>query len=486
MLIIPLTGKISWRNPPVITIGIILINCFVFFFLQSNDKEWCRQTIEFYFESELVKIEVPRYREYLKSAKGEDVPSFQGEEKDEMILVRFVQEMEKDHVFMKKLRNNEIITPEESIYAEWASLRKIYKEKLSRVVFLQYGFIPEHKNFIAVFTYMFLHGGFMHLLGNMVFLWLVGCVLELGCGRVPYIVGYVISGILSAVLFGLIYMDSMAPLVGASGAISGLIGAYTVLYGKKKVKVFYSLGFYFNYVKVPGIVLLPIWISNEIFQLLFGGDSHIAYVAHIGGLVSGALLGYINLNFFGRVNQEVFEEDRSEEIASLLEEGLQRIGELDMKGARPLLEQVLDIDPGNRNALTHLFNIDKLNPEGEPFHKTAERLLLRLCHDKDYETVYAVYDEYRRIAKHPRLTPDLYARLSAIFSEQGRPEAAEKIMARLLQSCPQFPQIPTGILNLSRAYIKKGLSDKGRKCLRVIRKQYPASAESQIAERLLR
>lgn len=486
MFIIPLTGKISWRNPPVVTIAIILINCLVFFFFQSNDKEWHRQAIEFYVESGLVRIEVPRYREYLKSTRGEDVPSFQGEEKDEMVLFRLLQEMEKDRVFMKKLHDNEIITPEESTYEEWASLRKIYEDKLSRVVFLRYGFIPEHKNFLAAFTHMFLHGGFMHLLGNMVFLWLVGCVLELGCGRVLYVFGYVISGILAAVFFGLIYTDSMVPLVGASGAISGLVGAYTVLYGKKKVKVFYSLGFYFNYVKVAGIVLLPIWIGNEFFQLLFGGDSHIAYVAHIGGLVSGALLGYLSLKFRGHVNEQVFEEDRTEEIASLLEEGLQRIGELDMKGARPMLEQVLDIDPHNQNALTHLFNIDKLNPEAESFHKTAQRLLLRLCHDKDYETVYAVYDEYRRIAKRPRLTPDLYARLSSILSEQGRPEAAEKIMARLLQSCPQFPQIPTGILNLSRAYLKKGLSDKGRKCLRVIRKRYPASAESQIAERLLR
>lgn len=487
MFIIPLTGKMSWRNPPVVTIGIILINCFVFFFFQSNEKEWYCQAIEFSVESGLAHIELTKYGEYLKSTHGEELPDFKEHKKDAMILIRFFQKMEKDHVFMKKLRNNEIITQEDSAYTEWASLRKIYEEKLSRVVFLQYGFIPARKNLVAAFTHMFLHGSFMHLLGNMVFLWLVGCVLELGCGRILYAMGYVISGIAAVLLFGLIYRDSMVPLVGASGAVSGLIGAYTVLYGKKRVKIFYTLGFYFNYAKVPAIILLPVWIGNEIFQLLFGGAGHVAYVAHIGGLVGGALLGYLNLKFLGRVDEAVFEEDRTEEIASMLEEALQRIAQLDMKGARPLLEHVIKIDSGNRNALTHLFNIDKLDPEGESFHKTTEKLLLHLSHDKEaHETIYTTYQEYCRLVKGPRLTPDLYARLGSIFSEQGQPEAAEKIMATLLQKCPQFQKIPTGILSLSRAYLKKGMSEKGKKCLRVICKRYPGSTESRIADQLLK
>jgi tetratricopeptide (TPR) repeat protein len=278
----------------------------------------------------------------------------------------------------------------------------------------------------------------------------------------------------------------MAPLIGASGAISGLIGAYTLLYGKKKIKVFYSLGVYFNYTKVYAVVLLPVWIGKECFELFFGGPSQVAYVAHIGGLGSGALLGYLNLKLLHRVDEDVFREDPKEGIGSLLESALQKVGSLDLSGARPLLEQVLEKDSNNLDALTHLFNIDKLNPQAEDFHRTAARLLLRLSTDKENrQRLYDIYREYKNLAKPLRLHPDLLFRLSSIFSTQGHPEESEKIIAMFLQKYPNTQQLPTAILNLGRAYLDKGVSDRGGKCLQVLCKRYPESRESQVAQRLL-
>ena len=134
---------------------------------------------------------------------------------------------------------------------------------------------------------MFMHANFFHLLGNMIFLWLIGCSLEMAGKRAPYLSIYLLTGIFAALFFGMVYRHSTIPLVGASGAISGIIGAYTVLFGLRKVKIFLSLGFYFNYIKVRAISLLPIWIGNELYQLKWGGDSNVAYVAHVGGLLSG-------------------------------------------------------------------------------------------------------------------------------------------------------------------------------------------------------
>jgi len=488
MLIIPLTGKISKRNPPIATIGIILINCFVFFILQAGDDERYLKAFELYVKSGLGRIEVSRYLTYLRATQGEEsIPtSKKQEELNDDAIIRFYGKMQTDKVFMKKLLNDEIITPEDETYSRWKSLRGEYEGMLSETVVESYGFKPAERSFVTTFTHMFLHGSFMHLLGNMIFLWLVGCVLELGCGRALYVAMYLLTGVLAAGLFALVYMDSTVPLVGASGAISGLMGAYTVLYGKKKIKVFYSLGFYFGYAKVTAVTLLPMWVGNEIFQLFFGGFSQVAYVAHIGGLASGAALGYVNLKFLGQVSGEVFGEDPKEKIAPLLEEALQRIGRLDMDGARPLLKQVLEIDPYNRSALTHLFNIDKLNPEDARFHKAVSKLLHHLTNDSEaHETLYATYEEYRRISKTLRLSLDLLFRIASTFSAHGYIEEAEKIMALVLKKHPGYQKLPTGILRLAQAYLRKGMIQKGKKCLLIICRRYPESTESQVARRLL-
>lgn len=488
MLIIPLTGKISKRNPPIATIGIILINCFVFFILQAGDEERYFQAMEFYVESDLGKMEVSRYLAYIGATDSEESILTTKKQKglNEAAIIRLYGKMQSNKVFMKKLLNDEIITPQGQIYTTWKSLRRKHEGMLSRVVIQGYGFKPAEKSFVTTFTHMFLHGSFMHLLGNMIFLWLVGCVLELGCGRVFYVAMYLLCGILAVGLFALVYMDSRVPLVGASGAISGLMGAYTVLYGKKKIKVFYSLGFYFNYAKVYAILMLPIWIGKEVFQLFFGGFSQVAYVAHIGGLASGAALGYVNLKFLGQVSEEVFGEDPKEKIAPLLEEALERIGRLEMNGARPLLEQVLEMDPYNRSALTHLFNIDKLNPEDARFHKTVSELLHHLTNDSEaHEALYATYKECRRISKKLRLSLDLLFRIASTFSAHGYLEESEKIMAMLLQKRPGYQKLPTGILRLAQAYLRKEMIQKGKKCLLIICRRYPESAESQVARRLL-
>lgn len=494
MLIIPLTGKFSRQNLPWITIGIVLINCFAFFVLQGDDGERYRQAIEFYMTSDLARIEVSRYLKHQLDEGEEISPPLEEQEDlenlDQDVILRYYEKMQTDRVFMKKLENDEIITPEDETYAEWKSLRTKYQDILSTLVSFRYGFIPARKSFVTALTYMFLHGGFMHLLGNMVFLWLVGSVLELGWGRLLYLLMYLLTGIFSVALFYLVYMDSTLPLIGASGAISGLMGAYTVTYGKRKIKVFYSLGFYFNYAKVSGIILLPMWIGNEIFQLFFGGYTQVAYVAHLGGLISGASLGFLNLKFLGRIDEEIFgegPEDQEKEVAELLERALKRIGELDMEGARPLLAKILEIDPNNRNALTHLFNIDKLNPEDERFHKTASILLRHLSHDKEaHGVMYHTYKEYIRISKAPKFNLDLLCLLSSIFSARGYLEEAERIMVMLLQKHPKFQKTPNGILRLGRAYLRKGMFEKGRKCLRIICQRYPESTEYQIAQKLLK
>jgi membrane associated rhomboid family serine protease len=470
-----------------VTIGIILLCCLVFFLCQTGEADRQYEVSEYYFKSGLATIEIPRYIAYRDGHSWEEFDADYLEELGEERLSGLFLEMERDYPFLEKLNNDEIIIPADPEFAQWKFLRTEYERKRSQIISLQYGFRPAYNSFSTAFTYMFLHGSAGHLFGNMLFLWIVGCMLEMGLGRLLYSGLYICSGLIAAGAFWLFYMDSTIPVVGASGAIAGLMGAFAVLFGLKKVKIFYSLGFYFNYLKIPAIILLPIWIGNECFQLFFGSARHVAYMAHIGGLTGGALLGFLCLKFSLTPKGEVFQEIPEDEISPLLEKALKSIAELDMEAGRQLLEQVLDRDPENINALTHLFNICKLDPENENFHNTAKKLIFQLSRSYNtYEDAHAIYREYVSHTRHPRLSPQMYVQLCTIFSATGHLENALKILTLLVKKVPQSPGIPSAILKLARAYRQKGMEIKGEKCLQLICHKYPETTEAQVARKSLR
>jgi membrane associated rhomboid family serine protease len=145
-----------------------------------------------------------------------------------------------------------------------------------------------------VFTSMFLHGSWMHLLGNMWFLWLFGNNIEDSMTRPRFLVFYILSGLGAALLQVMIEPDSTIPMVGASGAISGVMGAYLVLYPRVRVFTFVPLGFIFTSIALPAWVMLIYWM---VLQLLGGftrigatEEGGVAFWAHVGGFVVGAVL----------------------------------------------------------------------------------------------------------------------------------------------------------------------------------------------------
>jgi membrane associated rhomboid family serine protease len=145
-----------------------------------------------------------------------------------------------------------------------------------------------------LFTSMFLHGSWMHLLGNMWFLWLFGNNVEDSMTRPRFLVFYLLCGVGAAMLQVLMTPGSTVPMVGASGAISGVMGAYLVLYPRVRVFTFVPLGFIFTSVALPAWAMLIYWM---VLQLLGGftrigsaQEGGVAFWAHIGGFAAGAIL----------------------------------------------------------------------------------------------------------------------------------------------------------------------------------------------------
>jgi membrane associated rhomboid family serine protease len=160
-------------------------------------------------------------------------------------------------------------------------------------LYYDYAMIPlrlsNGENYPALITSIFLHGGFMHLAGNMLFLWIFGDNLEDEMGHVPFLLFYLGCGVLASLAqFGADPMSSI-PTVGASGAIAGIMGGYLLLYPKARVDIFIFFVVFFRIFPIPAWIMLGLWFALQLFNG-FSVDSSgggVAYWAHAGGFIIG-------------------------------------------------------------------------------------------------------------------------------------------------------------------------------------------------------
>jgi membrane associated rhomboid family serine protease len=140
----------------------------------------------------------------------------------------------------------------------------------------------------SMFTAMFLHGGFFHLAGNMLYLWIFGDNVEDRVGRGRFIAFYLVCGAIAALTQAVPDTRSTVPMIGASGAVSGVLGAYVVLYPRANVLVALP----FLLARVPALMMLGVWFAGHLLSSLFAepGAGGVAFVAHIGGFIGGAVL----------------------------------------------------------------------------------------------------------------------------------------------------------------------------------------------------
>jgi len=154
------------------------------------------------------------------------------------------------------------------------------------------GFVTQGVHLDTLITHMFLHGGWMHLAGNMLFLWIFGDNMEDEMGHVPFAVFYLCAGFAAAALQIAADPGSPVPMVGASGAIAGVMGGYLLLFPRAKVDVLFIFVVFFRVFAIPAWIVLGIWFGLQLFNGAMtptdGGG--VAYLAHVGGFVGGLIL----------------------------------------------------------------------------------------------------------------------------------------------------------------------------------------------------
>ena len=160
--------------------------------------------------------------------------------------------------------------------------------------------------FATPLTSMFLHGGWMHLIGNMLYLWIFGNNIEDACGHIRFIFFYLLAGLAAAGAQIAINPHSTVPMVGASGAISGVLGAYLLLYPRARVLVMLPIFIFIRFFYVPAFLLLLVWFGMQLLSgwATVGNDGGgVAFWAHIGGFAAGMML----IPFFKRRSVRLFQ-----------------------------------------------------------------------------------------------------------------------------------------------------------------------------------
>jgi membrane associated rhomboid family serine protease len=158
-----------------------------------------------------------------------------------------------------------------------------------------YALIPDRLHPYALVTSMFLHGGWMHLIGNMWFLWVFGSHLENALGSVKFLLMYLLCGVLAAVVQVLLNLGSPVPTLGASGAIAGVMGAFLVLYPRVRVVTLVFIIFFITTYDIPAAFMLIYWFAIQLISGLtsvgsFSDAGGVAWFAHVGGFLAGILL----------------------------------------------------------------------------------------------------------------------------------------------------------------------------------------------------
>lgn len=175
-------------------------------------------------------------------------------------------------------------------------------------IFYNYGTVPDlvfQGDYFALVTSMFLHGGVVHIIGNMVFLYIFGDNIEDRFGHFKYLILYLLWGIAAGIIHSF-YAVSVGggeiPAVGASGAISGVLGAYLILFPRAKIFTVIT-AFFITTVRIPALAYIPIWFILQVIFSIFNPEGGVAYLAHIGGFVVGAGVSFLAKSFFPSVFQ---------------------------------------------------------------------------------------------------------------------------------------------------------------------------------------
>ncbi len=483
MLFLPLHRKLNRRNFPVLTVALIALNCLIFLGPQLSDTAHYERAAAHYFDVDLDQIEFPLFSEHLTIHGDEqqqeawtliterlDEPAIGDQQSDDLSQRRYALMMiESDPGFQLRVIDRSLVPADDGRYPAWREGRDEY-QRLRDQAFTQRFQLSFHEpRPLQWLSSMFLHGGLGHLLGNMLFLLMLGLLVEGALSTRMYLGAYLACGVVAAVASYLVHAGEPGGLLGASGAIAGLMGLYAVLFGRRQVRFFYWVFVYFDYVKKPAIWLLPLWFGWEVVQF-FVVEGNVAYEAHAAGIATGAGIGWL-LHRSGKVDLDYLDEEQKvDRFRDGLATARQLLADLKIEPAKRELSDLLEDYPDSLELLELQFNACAWKPDSAEFHQAAKQLFsARTQSAAADQLLIDAFTRYRQKSSG-KIKLDLVT-LSAMarrLARRGERKQADVLIRLLLKNSPTAAPVIDAFDALLAAYQLHG-EDSAADALRALR-----------------
>jgi len=447
MFLIPIGHEeTSVRRLPWITFG-VMIACLAALVLSGGASlssrhdeqvyERFEEAIEFFFEHPYLELD-PEFQKLAMAESGgdfEEMQEFFGStyERPDKTTVRAEQE-QLDRLVARCL------------------------ESLDTHPYMRFGLIPKEFSLLGLLTHMFMHAGWIHLLGNMLILYLAGPYIEDVWGRPLYCAFYLGAGIVAALAFVARQPELEVPLVGASGAIAGVMGAFLVRYWKTRIRFFYMVGVFIRGTFwAPAWLMLPLWLVEQLFMAALTdnlqGQGGVAYTAHIGGFAFGAGAAwlirsksieerYLNPAIEQKVSATVIDNSAVDQALALHEKG---------QGDRALQMLAAEVrrHPSNRDAAMAMWSVALDVDRPAEAGPAMLRLIQEELRTGDRSEALNHWKEVSGRLPELKIPPALCARLAqALAGDNDRAQATMMLRRALLEAGSSLD--PAAALQIAR------------------------------------
>jgi membrane associated rhomboid family serine protease len=382
MLIIPVENRPDWKNPPLATLLLIVINVLVFFLYQGKDPQRLQQSYQWYAESGLSGREHQPFLDYQRRTGRAGEEDGDDEEDDDAGLAGSTAKPGPAAWQLDAQFQHAVYDPAfaRALHAQldgdekWRADRSRFDTLVNAISARAYAFNAREMRPVTWMTSMFLHGSVMHLVGNMVFLFLFGFALEIAIGRGIFLLLYLCSGLGGTLLYWAANMGTDHSILGASGAVSGLMGMYIALYGVKKISFFYNVIFFTGRMKAPALIIFPVWVGYELVGAHYANDS-VAHWAHTGGLLFGFVLLALWMRIGLKVDRNYVEKiDHDAPFKAAQSRVQQLVVAMKLDAARQAAEALAKAHPRDARAWRTWYGVVKISPSSRDYHHVVHIL----------------------------------------------------------------------------------------------------------------
>jgi len=438
------------RRWPVITIGIIALNFVIFFGTHSTIDQQAP-------ELGAVKMQILLLAAIHPELKMSDkVQQFVSTvQKKSPALWK---EAQKPYWDMPNHTNEKIRLQQfpETLQYEMDSLSDRYAKLDSASILTKYAYTPAQPKILSLLTANFLHAGWLHLIGNMWFLWLAGAILEDTWGRLIYPAFFMIAGVLALVVHGTVNAGSFVPTIGASGAIAGLMGAFLVRFPTTKIEMGGLVMYRIVRYKVRAYWALPFWLLLEIFYgTAQGGTSGVAHWAHVGGFVFGGLIAYgVRASGLEQIAEKHIQDKITWVSNPLMVEAGEQIDKGQFDAAISTLKKLLLETPDSIDAYRMLKNIYWRKNDLPAYRGAQEKQIELETKSHDPEGAWQTYQDFTNSGGE-KLSAPVWLNLCRQIETQPDQERAVGAYVELAKAYPGEKQGLLAQMAAGRIYLRR-------------------------------